>query len=481
MKLSTAPHRASLGLVSLLALAACTDQVAPPSGASTFRVRITQVNGADAPPDDTPLPANRGDREDTWAFELETLSPYGEHVDFNGMVRISIEPGVVLSVTGDGAAGRNIQVVDGKAQGLATVTAVYGPARLWVEDLGYTPVPLSEKPACSNGKDDDGDVLIDFPADPGCAFADDDNEETGTFAAGISPPVHYELPRISDVQGFGSATPFPYEAIEINTHRPKPLVVTRVSNDGFYVTDLSEQATGYNHIFAFNFSTPPGMRVCDRVTFLTGTVVEFFGFTELSFPSYVVSFPVEGEDTCEVPEPPVLDDGMIPNADAMEKLESGLVRIEGFRVATKFGPKPVVDNVPDADHSNCDLNGDGQVDFASQAEGACSDACSADPECTEWTSYSARGNYKVFKGNTQIQIQTGTAASFDPTGHKGETLDAVTGTLRNFSGGSLNWTIETRCPDDLVCQSQGCVKATVPSTKACVRLRTIDDNDQGSN
>ena len=472
---------APLAVASFVVLAGCTDQVAPPGGASTFRVTVTEVNGAVIPDSSSPLPANRGDREDTWAFEIEARSPYGEPVDFDGTVRISVEPGVVLGVTGEGATGRNIRVVDGKAQGTATLTAVYGPARLWVEDLGYTPAALADKPACSNGKDDDEDVLIDFPADPGCAFADDDNEDVGTFAAGISPPVPYELPRISDIQGLGSTTPFPYEAIEINTDRPKPLVVTRVASDGFYVTDLSEQSTGYNHIFAFSFSTPPGMRVCDRVTFLTGTVVEFFGFTELSFPSFVVSYPIEGEDACEVPEPALLDDPTIGDTDAMEKLESGLVRIEGFRVATKFGPKPVVDNIPNADHSNCDLNGDGQVDFESQAEGSCSDACAIDPECTEWTSYSARGNYKVFKGSTQLQIQTGTAASFDPTGHKGEELDAVTGTLRNFSGGSLNWTIETRCPDDLVCQTQGCVKATVPSSKACVRLRTIDDNDQGSN
>jgi hypothetical protein len=472
---------APLALGSLVALAACTDPGSPPSGASTFQVRVTQVNGADLPEASSPLPANRGDRQDTWAFEIEARSPYGEPVDFDGTVRLSVEPGVVLDVTGEGATGRNIRVTSGKAKGTATVTAVYGPARLWVEDLGYTPVPLADNPACSNGKDDDEDVLIDFPADPGCAFADDDDEATGTFAAGISPPVAYELPRISDIQGFGSTTPFPYEAIEISTDRPQPLVVTRVASDGFYVTDLSEQATGYNHIFAFNFSTPPGMRVCDRVTFLTGTVVEFFGFTELSFPSYVVKGPIEGQETCQVPDPAMLDDATVKDTDAMEKLESGLVRIEGFRVATKFGPKPVVNNIPDADHSNCDLNGDGQVDFESQAEGACSDACAIDPECTEWTSFSARGNYKVFKGSTQLQIQTGTAASFDPTGHKGEVLDAVTGTLRNFSGGSLNWTIETRCPDDLVCQTQGCVKAPVPSTKACVRLRTIDDNDQGSN
>jgi len=467
---------------ALFALPACTDPGTDLSATSTFRVTVTAVNGGAPPPADQPLPANRGDVDETWDFEIEARSPYGEPVTFDGMVRLSVEPGTVVAIDGQGAKGRNVLVTGGKAQGQAQVTAVYGPARLWAEDLGYVPVPLSGGPACSNGQDDDGDVLIDFPADPGCAFADDDNEDAGSFAAGISQPVHYELPRIRDVQG-GSQTPYPYEAVEINAALPKPLVVTRVSSDGFYVTDLNEPDQGANHLFAFNFSTPPGMRVCDRVTYLSGTISEFFGFTELSFPSYRLDYPREGEP-CEVPEPPVLDGTLIANPQAMEKLESGLVRIEGYVVAKKFGPKPVVNNLPDADHSNCDLNGDGQVDFESAAEGSCSDACAKDPECTEWTSYSARGNYKVFHPSTlvQLQIQTGTAAGFDPTSWKGKTLTSVTGTLRNFSGGSLNWTIETRCPDDLVCDGNpACAAAAIPSSKACVRLRTVDDNDQGTN
>lgn len=464
-----------------LGLLGCSDPGVSPSGVSTFAVKVTLVNGAAVPTPDMPLPANRGDKDEVWDFEVQARSAYGEDIPFDGVVRLSVEPGVVNSVIGDGAVGRNIPLVGGKGKGKAIVSAVYGPARLWVEDLGYQPVPLAQNPKCANGKDDDGDVLVDFPADPGCAYADDDNEDTGTFAAGISQPIAYELPRINDIQGDGATTPFPYEAVEINTNRPKPLVVTRVASDGFYVTDLSEQANGYNHIFAFNFSTPPGMRVCDRVTFLSGTVVEFFGFTELSFPSYKLDYPIEGQSACEVPEPALLDAGVIADAVGMEKLESGLVRIEGFKVATKFGPKPVVNLIPDVDHSNCDLNGDGQVDFQDPTESACSDNCSADPECTEWTSFSARGNYKVSKNGTMIQINTGTASSFDPTGHKGEVLDAVTGTLRNFSGGSLNWTIEARCQDDLVCQTQGCVKTALPSTQACVRLRTVDDNDQGTN
>jgi hypothetical protein len=442
---------------------------------------VTGVNGGNLPMSDAPLPANKGDSEETWNFEIEARSPYGEPVSMDGEVRLSVEPGVVVNVTGDGATGRNIPLVDGKAKGAATVTAVYGAARLWVEDLGYVPVPLAEKPSCSNGKDDNGDGLIDFPADPGCAFADDSTEEGGTFAAGTSQPVYYSLPRLNDIQGNGATTPYPYEAVQIETQGSLPVVVTRVASDGFYVTDLSKQAEGYNHIFAFNFSAPVGMRVCDQLTYLSGTVVEFFGFTELSFPSFKLNR-IEVDDQCELmPTPTLLDAVIIGDPKAMEKLESSLTRIEGFTIGTHFGPKPVVNLKPDEEHSNCDLNGDGQVDFENAMEGQCSDNCAIDKECTEWTSYSARGNYKVYSGGTQIQINTGTASEFDPVANKGQTLTAVTGTLRNFSGGSLNWTIETRCPDDLLCTTAGCAKEDMPSTKACIRPRTIGDADQGTN
>lgn len=482
---------ASAGLLFLAALAGCTDAAPPLPGVSTFYVRVTKVNGVDQldaaglPISDlAPLPANKGDVEETWDFDIEARSPYGEHVDMDGEVRLSVEPGVVTSLVGDGITGRNIPLVQGKAKGTAKVTAVYGAARLWVEDLGYLPVALAQNPACSNGKDDNGDGLIDFPADPGCAFADDNTENGGTFAAGTSQPVRYSFPRLNDIQGNGATTPYPYEAMQIATEGAKPVVVTRVASDGFYVTDLLKQDEGYNHIFAFNFSAPVGMRVCDQLTFLSGTVVEFFGFTELSFPSFKLS-KIQAGDACELmPTPTVLDASIINNPIAMEKLESSLVRIEGFTIADIFGPKPVVDllvTTERPENSSCDLNGDGQVDFQDDKEGACSDNCSAKPSCTEWTSYAARGNFKVYSGSTMIQINTGTASEFDPVAHKGAVLTSVTGTLRNFSGGSLNWTIETRCPDDLVCDKPGCATADLPSTKACIRPRTIGDADQGTN
>lgn len=490
--------QAVLGGLLLSWSAACSEAPVKDLGPSTFHVAITSINGsADLPTPDKPLPANRGKTFDTWTFEIEARSPTGALEPFNGVVRLSTRPGAVGTITGEGTLGRNVRLSDGKASGSLTVTAVYGPTRLWVEDLGYVPAPLGKKPVCSNGKNDDAeeDTLIDFPADPGCAYADDDTEQGGSFAAGVSAPVAYSLPKISDIQG-GSSSPYPFESIEANTGAPQRLIVTRVASDGFYVTDVNpaEMMNGYNSIFAFNFSTPSGMRVCDRVTYLSGTISEFFGFTELSFPSYDLDYVIEGKQPCEVPTPPALDPTTITTPTAMEKLESGLVRIEGYHVARHFGPKTPENNVfgvpgdPDAvtDTSNCDLNGDGQVDFDSKDEGSCSNACAADPDCSEWTTYSARGNYKVSKDASMIQIQTGTIAGFDPHANRGVTLAAVTGTLRNFSGGTLNWTLETRCPDDLACAAEscicdGCSAAPLSSQDACVRLRSIDDNDEGTN
>ena len=273
----------ALGSISQLSCYARSDD--PIDSTQTFRVRITKVNGIAPPTPEEPLPPNIGTTDEQWEVEIEAVGPDGGiATDFDGFVRLSVEPGAVVEVVnaGDGEnVGKNLRLAGGKASASVKVTAVYGPSRLWVEDLGYVKAPEGKTPGCANGENDDPDEdkRVDFPNDPGCAFADDDSEIGGTFAAGVSPAVAYELPSIQDIQGNGSTTPFPYESMTANTSGEHFLVVTRISKDGFYVTDLSGQAVGYNHMFAFNFSTPQGMRVCDRVTYLSGTVSEFFGLT----------------------------------------------------------------------------------------------------------------------------------------------------------------------------------------------------------
>lgn len=469
----------------------CTVTGDPIEGAQTFRVTVTKVNDLDPPLAEAPLPANIGDTNETWKIDIQALDAKSNpDPTFNGVVRLSVVPGAIVEVL-DGASmqtsGRNLLISGGVATATITVTAVYGPARLWAEDLGYLPGPPDRPAACSNGKNDekgeDEDALVDFPNDPGCAYANDDSETGGTFNAGVSGPVHYALPTIRQIQGLGATTPFPYEAVQANTDAPQRLIVTRVAKDGFYVTDVSQQGQGFNHLYAFNFSTPPGMQVCDRVTYLAGTLSEFFGFTELNFPSYKLDPLFVGqEDKCEVPEPTVLTPELIASDSEMEALESSLVRVEGFQVPAHFGPGLIVNNLPAAGASSCDLNGDGKVDFESDAEGSCSKACDADLECSEWTSFVARGNYKIHKDSTVIQVQTDGAQLFNPTISPSLVLTAVTGSLRNFSGGNLNWTIEARCTDDVVCAGAGCAEAAKDSKHACVNLtRTIEDNDEGSN
>lgn len=177
-----------------LLLSGCSSTTVSDLGPSTFHVEVTRVDGKELPTKDAPLPANLGDRFEDWSFTIEARSPTGELEPFEGMVRLSTRPGAIHHLEGPGTIGRNILLEGGKASGIAKVSAVYGPSRVWVEDVGYTPVLPGETPACSDGTDNNGDVLVDFPADPGCAFADDDSEDGGTYAAGVSAPVHYALP-----------------------------------------------------------------------------------------------------------------------------------------------------------------------------------------------------------------------------------------------------------------------------------------------
>src|SRR5262245_31733283 len=92
----------------LLALTACGAERQPLSEVLGFRVEILTVNGQSPPSADAPLPANRGDHNETWEFAIDARGPSGEQVPFDGVVRLDARPGAVARVTGEGATGRNI-------------------------------------------------------------------------------------------------------------------------------------------------------------------------------------------------------------------------------------------------------------------------------------------------------------------------------------------------------------------------------------
>ena len=502
-----------LGAALLVTLAGCGEKNAEPERTRALRVTVELPGQQPLPgPNDDPLPLPLGEVE--LLFNVEALKSDGSRdATFDGFARVSAVPGAVVSVSGERASGRNVLLLKGTSDPddganpehakwpHVFVRNARGATRIWAEDVGYNPADPADPqklPRCADGKDDDGDGLTDFPRDPGCAFANDDTETPGSYAAGVSKPIRFELPRIGDVQGRGANGPYELESVEVATKTPKAepaeLIVTRIAADGFYVTDTTD-LLGYNHIFAFTFSTPPFLRVCDRITKLSGTATEFFGFTELSFPAFerhAWVFPTQagaGDGPCLVPDPKLIPPEGADDAPLLEKLESALVRVENVTVGEFFGPEPAKGGFS-ANSSNCDLDGSGFIDFTTVGsnEALCANACVLEPNCVEWTGFISRGNYRVvLPGAKTIQINTRSISGMNPQDMRGKPIASVTGTLRNFSGGDLNWTIEARCGADLVCDEpsqKACAegpKAPVSTQIACVFPRTADDPNEGTN
>lgn len=450
---------------------------------------------------------------------------------FSRYVRLSVKPGNVQSVSGPLTEGRNAYLTNGVSE-LVTVNiqGSFGKTRIIAEDLGYVPVD-PQKALCADGVDNDGDGVIDN-ADDGCAFPNDDTEESASFVGGASPPIYFALPRVADVRGRsfdaqgnaigGGATAFPKQQIEIDTgyrESPNPdgttktgfafsTVVTRISSDGFNVTDLGE-TTGFGSIFAFNFNSPPGMRVCDRLKTYRGTASDFFGSSQISFPTWTVEEWNPQERPCLVPEPTVLRaadlmvNGAFADQQSLLRQLAGLVRVETterseLRVTRHFGRGdgtctliPTFNPATDLyqynctfgdDASNCDLNKDGRIDFATEPEKSCGAACSADPECSEWSNYTARAVFQLIvldrANNIRGKIQADATASstFRALELRGKAIRSFSGALRFFSGGT-QFTIEARCKDDIVVAVDSEVP---PIDKTCVFPRTIVDNNSGA-
>jgi hypothetical protein len=405
-------------------------------------------------------------------------------------VRLSVRPGRLSLGTADGVAITDVLLTDGRRQDIAvTLTGAFGETRVWAEDLGYLPrMTLGTVSACSDGVDNDGDGLFDM-ADSGCVDGNDDSELSGSGAAGVSPPLYFRNPSLAEVQGYQALTPFDGESVTVDQGN---MVVTRVTSDGMYVTDVGDTSgRGYNHMFIFNFSTPTSvpvceadegeslscsgvqpvaLRVCDRLRKVSGIMSEFYKFTEMSFPTWELTLwdpAVDGP--CTVPEPyPLTADVLRNNGSiSIEGLEGALVRVTGVQL-----PDPA------KDFKDCDLNDDGAVDFrdygtnACSAECLCREACDADTLCVELTQFNEFAQWPVKVGTAgavKLWVSTNASvASFNPfDASVPRTMPAITGVLRNLSFlRPTAWILEPRCIDDLVTDG-----APLPSTEACVRPR----------
>ncbi len=514
----TTAERLTLAAVATLALGALDCSSGFGTLKTQARVKVDLVDPKVAGERFTRLPL-KFDGPQPFVVNLAAIRADGAvDTSFNGYLRLNAKPGNVQSLSGEGVSGRSVKLTNGVASNITVnLENAYGETYILGLDAGYEPVdPVrNPPPKCADGLDNDNDGLIDFPADPGCAFANDDTEESGSYAEGASPTIYFALPRIADVRGVntsGGTTAYPKQPIRLDTgyHENRDgtqvfdfdTVVTRIAANGFYTTDVSDPR-GFNSVFSFNFNAPPKMRVCDRIRSHGGTATEFFGFTQVSFPTWTLEEWNPKLRPCGVPEPKVLDPTDVVDAvgaiqiSNLLKLSGSLVRTasEGrleVRITKLLGPghpklNPAYKDNPalpqyllTEDETNCDLNEDGKITFGTGApEGACSDACTKNTECTEFSNFQARSAFRlVFTDGIRIaniQANGSTASEFRPLDLRGKKLRAFTGTLTYFSGGS-QFTIEARCVDDVVVDLE---KPPLPSDKACVFPRTFaEENPQ---
>lgn len=370
----------------------------------------------------------------------------GLAVDFDGVARIGVEPGQILR--GDS----RVQFQGGRATALAAFRFSYGRTHLWVEDVGED--PLFD---CADEVDNDADGLVDL-RDPDCLRLPPSSVPApgsrATYAAGVSAPLFFAPPRITDLQFSPRCTtdsPLGGENVTIDAGR---LIVTGTTQSGLYVTDLERAADGYASVFLFTFSSPEGVRRGDRLCSITGNIAEFIGNSQLNFPDFVVAdFDRNGRIDPDEPVPCDLIDPQVIGAEAMpeprvltevELLAEGSappgpdfyrtcgpgdVEIPDLEDATDcraactaadaaFGAETCRDSVIDCrrdnfamepwEHAlvafedvtvstrfeNCDIDGDGQITRGRGAEeGECETDCADDPLCTDVFSLDSFGQF----------------------------------------------------------------------------------------
>jgi len=221
--------------------------------------------------------------------------------DFNGCLQLHLTSGILEELTAsvDAAScpATTIPVTDGTGAASVVISRAYDQLRIWVSDEGTAAEP-------------------------------------GSFASGSTEAIYTRLPTVAQVQESDSTveSPLQHQYVHFLGYDPelpeserRDLVVTTVTNDGFYVTDQSDPPGSFNSMFVFSFSRPDDLVVGDRLSKLAGIVSEFLGFTELQFPTWTVES--SGNAT---PEPAVLDPSMVCIGTQMEAWESSVVRVENI-------------------------------------------------------------------------------------------------------------------------------------------------------
>lgn len=349
-------------------------------------------------------------------FDVRAQGRDGLADPYTGPLHMRVTPGALES------GSSVVHMEDGVLEDVAVFVArSVGPSHVWFEADGM--LPLEEEGllgACADGLDNDGNGLIDL-ADPGCAGLGDDLEAPVSLATGISPTIFFADPRVGDLQrtDLVSTSPLVGEQVRITAGQ---LVVTDVTNNGFYLMDLADDAGGVFHgLFVFTYSKPKGLSYQDVLCGLSGSVQEHVGMTQLTFPTFEVYDPESThcaqwpdlDPDLVVPEPVAVTDALLPegptgsdfdavytNSHYLEQYEGTLVVFDDVAVSTRFVA--------------CDQNKNGVIDKGTP-EADCRKACQKEPLCSDLEGFTQYNQYAgITAGKKKIYASVALVDSFRP-------------------------------------------------------------------
>ena len=193
-------HRASRGLTQL---AVTTPLTSAATWKSRHMARYRYMQHADPAP---PVARSVSDRLLACGYPATTAG-WGENIAYGYSTANAVMQGW-LNSSGHRA---NIENPSFRAIGVAAAASSTGSI-YWTQEFGTsttgggTPPPPPPPPptyACSNGSDDDGDGKVDYPADPGCTGATDNDEYNAPPPPPPPPPPTYACSNGSDDDGDG--------------------------------------------------------------------------------------------------------------------------------------------------------------------------------------------------------------------------------------------------------------------------------------
>ncbi len=245
---------------------------------------------------------------------------------------------------------------------------------------------------------------------------DRDSPREASFAVGVSDPIHYAWPTISEIQTTDDTETNNLEREYARVRAAdREIVVTAREAAGLWVTDLADAPGSFNSFYVYTFSRPDEELVEGaRIVELAGIDQEYLASTQLSYPT------IETDGTTlTVPDPFALT--------TCEELE--MEGLEGTRVAVYDGQVP-----------------------ATFVEGS-----------EEYLDFETYGQWPLAYGDCTVYIDSGsTVPDFWAPDHVGETLPEVTGMLKQIFD---EWVLVVTDEGDILTTTDG-ARTVCPSFKA---------------